>query len=127
MKFTCCNREIKSSQIWLLFDIKEFTGRKIIYAVCPFCGKTLISLIEKRKNDGKIFISDAFGDKALKILMREKKRLVIQYNNVAMSDVMGWIYGVNIEIKNKKGVIKQIRQYSADFQNNKKLSKRIIC
>ena len=126
MNLKCCT-QISHSEIWVLKDIENFTERKLAYAVCPKCKDAVITLIEKRISDGKIFINaNIKGINAVKTLYREKKRVLAQVPQVKMSDLFGWIYGTNKEIRNKKGEITQIRQYSTDFSNKKRLAKKIL-
>lgn len=122
----CCNNEIKSGELWILKDIKNFTARKLYTAKCPICGDDVVLLIEKRLNDGKIFSNNINGIEAIKTIYREKKRRITTLANIEYNNLYGWIYGVNVEIKNKKGEVKQVRQYSSDFYGNKKLSKKLF-
>lgn len=108
--------------VLFLSDIKGFTGRKI----CKY-EDDKITLIEKRISDGKVFINDMQGIEAVKTLYREKKRTVITYPKVVQDNLFGWIYGVNIQIKNKKGEIVQTRQYSSDFYGNKRILNKKKC
>lgn len=126
MNLFCCT-QISHSEIWVLKDIKDFTERKIAYAICPKCREAVITLVEKRISDGKVFVNENIkGINAVKTLYREKKRVIAQIPFVKVSDLYGWIYGTNKEIKNKKGEITQIRQYATDFSNKKKLVKKVI-
>jgi len=122
----CCNNEIKSGELWILKDIKGFTARKLYTAKCPVCGCDVVLLIEKRLNDGKIFTNNINGIEAIKTIFREKKRRITTISNIEHNNLYGWIYGVNVEIKNKQGDITQVRQYSSDFNGNKKLSKKLF-
>ena len=108
-----------------LKDIKNFTARKMYIAKCPVCKEYLAVICEKRIEDGKVFIDEYKGIEALKNIYREKKRVVSVLPDVQANNLFGWVYGINKEIKNKKGKIVQIRQYASDFAANKKLVKRI--
>ncbi len=121
-----CKKNISKVEVWFLKDINNFTSRKLIYAVCPVCKEQIITLVEKRISDNKVFISkNISGINAVKTLYRERKRLVSQNFKIDVSDLFGWIYGVNKEIVNKKGEVTQVRQYSSDFFGNKKIVKKI--
>lgn len=96
-----------------------FTGK------CPLCDEYVAVISEKRIADGIVFIDEYKGIEAVKAVFREKKRVVSSLPNIQSDNLFGWIYGVNIEIKNKKGKIVQLRQYASDFANNKTLVKRI--
>lgn len=126
MQVVCCE-EIKNVELWFLKDIKDFTGRKLIFANCPVCGQAVITLIEKRISDNEVFVNDNIcGENAVKILFREQKRLQTKLFDIKSSDLFGWIYGVNIGIKNKHGEITQCRQYSTNFYGKRKLVKKIV-
>lgn len=122
----CCNNEVRSGELWILKDIKGFTARKLYTAKCNICGDDIALLVEKRINDGKIFTNNFNGIEAVKVLYREKKRKIVCLPKIEYNNLYGWIYGVNTEIRNKKGETTQIRQYSSDFYGNKKLAKQIL-
>lgn len=122
---SCCNELITQGDIWFLADIKNFTARKLYKAKCPVCNEDIILLIEKRISDDKIFINKINGIEAVKTLYRENKRKLQVFPERKIDNLYGWIYGVNVEIKNKKGNITQIRQYSSDFNKNKMLVRKI--
>ena len=108
----CCNKPLIVGEVWFLNDIKNFTARKLFKMKCSVCSEYSVVLIEKRISDNKVFVNEIQGIEAVKTLYREKKRLVFVNNQIKVSDLFGWIYGVNKEIVNKKGDITQIRQYS---------------
>lgn len=117
----CCEHKILCGEIWILKDLKKFTARKLYKGKCPFCNEDVVTLIEQRISDGKIFINrNIKGIEALKLLYREKKRALTTLPNIKQNSLHGWIYGKNVQIKNKKGEIVQIRQYSCDFNSNKR-------
>lgn len=123
MKLVCnhCNITVDKSEVWILKDIKNFTARKLLFANCPQCGEVVITLYEKRLSDNKVFVDENIqGLNAVKLLYREKQRLVTKVVNIDSSNLYGWIYGKNIEIKNKKGEVTQVRQYAADYKTGKK-------
>lgn len=120
-EFSCCNKKITKGEIWFLKDIKDFTLRKLYKSKCSICGEDIVILIEKRLSDEKLFINTIRGIEAVKTIYRENKRKLQVFPEIKTDNLFGWIYGLNIEIKNKKGEITQIRQYSSDFNNNKEL------
>ena len=122
--FSCCNKKLKKGEVWFLKDIKDFTARKLYVSKCPYCNDDVLLLIEKRTSDNKIFINQIKGIEAVKTLYREKKRKLQTIPDVESVFLYGWVYGVNVEIKNKKGDITQLRQYSADFSGNKSLTRK---
>ena len=122
----CCNHKINDGELWFLSDIKGFTARKIYIGTCKICKEDVAILIETRKEDKKTFINEFKGIEAVKTIYREKKRKVTVVPNIKTNCLYGWVYGINTQIKNKKGVITQVRQYASDFKGNKKLVKKII-
>lgn len=125
MDLVCsCGHHIKNTEVWILKDIKNFDSRKLIIGHCK-CNKLKLALIERRLSDKKIFTNIIEDKYTSKILLNEKNRLVCRYYDVKSSSLYGWIYGVNIEIKNKQGKVTQIRQYSADFNGNKEIQRKM--
>ncbi|MCD7739900.1 MAG: hypothetical protein LUH11_00920 [Candidatus Gastranaerophilales bacterium] len=122
----CCNEKINDVNIWFLNDLKNFTARKIEWGQCPCCKVVSLNLIEKRIDDDKFFIDHQKGKQALDTLKRERKRIVEQFPHIQSDVFKGWVYGHNVQIKNKKGKVTQIRQYASDFYGNKTKVKTII-
>ena len=126
MNFECsCGVHFKKFELWVLKDIKDFTERKLAVGNCPQCHHIQLVLIEKRISDGKIFTSYIPNKNTCNVLAREQKRLVCRYYNIDNNSLNGWVYGVNIEIKNKQGKVTQIRQYASDFNGNKTILKKM--
>lgn len=128
MKLVCNNDKttINKVDVRFLKDIKDFTARKIIIGLCPKCRRPVATLIEKRISDGQVFINENISDNAaVKLINRESKRALCKYFKVETKSLNGWIYGINTEIKNKKGETTQIRHYAADFYGNKSLVKKL--
>lgn len=128
MSLICnCKTAINKVDVWFLKDIKNFEARKLIIGLCSKCHRPVITLIEKRISDGQIFKDENItGNNAVKIINRESKRALCRYFKVDANSLCGWVYGVNTEIKNKKGDTTQIRQYSSDFYGKKKIVKKQI-
>lgn len=122
----CCNKKVKIREVWYLKDIKGFTARRLAIGKCPICNDDVVMLIEKRIEDNQVFEDNLNGINAVKTIYREKKRRLITIDNIRDNELYGWIYGVNVEIKNKNQKITQVRQYSSDFSGNKKLAKKIF-
>lgn len=120
-----CNVNTEPSDVWFLKDIEQFTERMMLIGRCAgACKKLIVTLIEIRKADNVPFVNTISGKKAEMVKKREKKR--IRYTLSSLNHKSsGWQYGVNIGIKNKKGDVTQIRQYSSDFNGKKKLVKTI--
>ena len=125
--FSCCNNQIKSGELCFLKDIKGFTARKIFITKCVNCKEIIVILTEKRITDNKVFINFIKGIEAIKTIYRERKRIVQTFPDIKINSLYGWVYGHNVQIKNKKGEVTQIRQYASDFSGNKSLVKKIKC
>ncbi|MCD8378379.1 MAG: hypothetical protein LUB59_06290 [Candidatus Gastranaerophilales bacterium] len=127
IKCKCGKTNFANAKVLDLCDIKDFTNRKIYYIFCPNCGEFNITMSEKRISDGTVYInSDLSGDDAFKILMNERKRIIGVIPQMFANNISGWVYGHNVEIKNKKGKVTKIRQYAKGLDTGKtKLLKTI--
>ena len=126
MILNCCNKELKVFDVWFLKDIKDFTARKLFYGKCPKCHYPVIALYEKRISDGRVFINENIrGKHAVNTLCREQKRIISKVPNIKIDGLYGWIYGQNIQIKNKNGQVVKIRQYAADFGGGRQKVKEL--
>lgn len=125
VEITCyCNNKVSFNEEWILQDIKGFTERKMAVAKCPICSKYHAFLSEKRTYDNKIFSQKIENKFVKKVLKREALRILQRNYFVNSLSLNGWIYGINKEIKNKRGEITQTRQYSSDFKGNKKIVRK---
>lgn len=127
MEVVCdCGVNIDKAEMWILKDLKDFVSRKLIVGSCPKCHRPVATLIEKRIDDGQVFInSNLTGNDAVKLITKEQKRFLCKYYRLDVNSLFGWLYGVNVGIKNKKGEVTQIRQYASNFNGNKKLVKKL--
>lgn len=127
MEIICsCGRVLDDIELMILKDNKDFTKRKLFSAICKHCLNPVVTLSETRKSDEKVFINENItGKKALQILTNEQKRVLSRIKGVSKNNLYGWVYGVNVQIKNRKGVVTQVRQYASDFRGNKKILKKI--
>lgn len=100
----CCKKfPISQFDLWLLGDIKGFTARKLLHGICPICKRSVVTLIQKRTSDGKIFKTENIkGLAAIKTIYRERKRLKLKFANINNTNMFGYVYGENKEIRNKK-------------------------
>ena len=114
-----------SVKIWLLKDTKDFTDRKLIINNCQKCGNRKVALYQKRMFDNRIYINEYQGAEAVKTIARETRRLDSEYFSTSKSGIIGWIFGINKEIKAKNGKITQVRQYASDFNGKRELVKKI--
>lgn len=114
-----CNSKNSVTEVQELEDIEGFKDRILIIGICKVCEKEIAMLVETRKADDKPFIDSYHDIEAVKVIKREKKRLK---NKVIETDTRyyKWIYGKNVEIKNKNGKVVQIRQYACDYRTNKR-------
>jgi hypothetical protein len=126
MQLQCCNKDVCCGEVWFLNDVKGFTARKMFIGKCSVCNNEVAILIEKRIKDNKVYANELKGIDAVKTIFREKQRKVSVLPNIKTNSLYGWVYGTNIQIKNKKGKVLQVRQYSTDFNGNKELIKKII-
>lgn len=123
----CCRKRVDVSQIWELQDFNGFIERKLFVGICPKCADGVVFMYQKREVDGAEFGNILNGEEAVKTLYREKRRVITKRLNIPNAEVQEWIYGTNIQIRNKKGKVIKIRQYSTDFKTGaKKLEKEII-
>lgn len=122
----CCNKDIKSGELWILKDIKDFTARKLYTAKCPICKDDVVLLIETRICDNQVFINNLTKIEAVKTLYREKKRRLQLIPNIKQDYLSGWLYGENVQIRNKKGQVTQIRQYSCNYSTGKRNLEKVI-
>lgn len=126
LKLCKCGYDVhkKNIRVWELKDTKDFIHRKIAIADCK-CGNHLATLYQKRLSDNQVFVNEYDGVEAVKVIAREAKRLISESFYTPKQSLTGWIFGVNKEIKNKKGKVTQIRQYASSFNNSKELVKKI--
>lgn len=123
----CCKQIINSGELWILQDFKGFTKRKLLKGKCTICGDDVCMQIMTNASTNKTYFNVYTGIEAVKTIYREKKRIITTFPNIKSSALFGFVYGINKEIRNKKGEVTQIRQYSTDFKTNKKiLTKTLI-
>lgn len=125
-ELACCNKKIEVAELWELADFKGYTKRKLLIGKCQICGDEAALQIMTSTDTGKTYYNLYNGIEAVKVIYREKRRKLKILPNIKTNTLYGWIYGVNVQIKNKKGEITQLRQYSSDFKNNKKIVKTIL-
>lgn len=120
-----CNTRSDVTEIQELDDIEGFSDRILIIGVCTTCNKDIALLVETRTKDNQTFYDRYHDEEAIKVIKREKKRIK---NKSVEADIkyFKWIYGKNIEIKNKDGKTVQIRQYACDYRTNKRKLLKVI-
>lgn len=122
-KLVCCNKKVFAGDLWILEDFKGYTKRKLFIGKCSVCGDDVCLQIMTNTVNNETYYNLYTGIEAVKTIYREKKRKLVTLPNIKANCLYGWVYGVNIEIKNKKGKVTQIRQYASDFKNQKTLIK----
>ena len=124
-KIKFSNEFIVPLDIWFLESTKDFNERKLLLGKTKK-NKTVISLIEKRIADAKIFVDTQSGSKAERIIRIEKSRILYTRQEAIMSrkgKPYGWTYGENKEIHNNKGEIIAIKQKRCDYYGNSEIVK----
>ena len=126
VQLRCCNRKVTAGDLWILEDFKGYTKRKLFIGKCNVCGDDVCLQIMTSTINNQTYYNLYTGIEAVKTIYREKKRRLCYLPDLKADNLYGWIYGKNVEIKNKKREVTQIRQYSSDFHGNKTLSKKIF-
>ena len=125
MIIKCCNQDIIPEDIWFLQDYNGFVERFLLLGFCNICNNKLATLVQIRQSDNQPFVTNLSGKSAETIIKKEKQRII--YSSATVHNYSsGWNFGVNIQIKDKSGRIKQLRQYASDFFGNKKLIKKVF-
>lgn len=121
MQIRCIKCDVKNDVIEIidLADLEHFENRLLLIGKCEVCKKDIAQLIEIRKEDEKVFVNNFWANSAKKIIKKEFKRIKIKTNNKIK--FYGFAYGINKEMKNKKGEVVRIKQYSTDFKSDNKL------
>lgn len=114
-----CEVSNKVIEAFELDEIEHFYERFLITSKCRVCNNEIAQLIEVRKGDDRVFLNSFYGDEAKKVVSREKKRA--KTKEITSNKFFGFVYGINKEIKNKKGEIIKIRQYASDYNTNDRI------
>lgn len=123
MKIKFSNEYLIPYDVWFLDSTNEFDERKLLLAKTKK-NKTVVSLIETRTLDKKVFVDTQCGIKAEKIIQNEKSRIQYTRQDVIMSrkgKPYGWTYGDNKEIHNNKGEVIAIRRRRCDYYGNSEI------
>lgn len=122
----CCNKEVKKIELWILKDFKGFTQRKLLIGKCSICGDDVALQIMTSTKTGEKYYNLYNGIEAVKTIYREKRRKLVVIPDIKAEGLYGWLYGVNVQIRNKKGQVTQIRQYSCNYSTGKKSLEKVI-
>ena len=77
-----CNKQYELENIWYLKDkisdepSKHFIDRMLGYGTCNVCGKLIVTYKQVRNSDKKVFIDTLKGEKAQKLMNREKPNII---------------------------------------------------
>lgn len=123
VQLSCCNKKIENAELWILSDFNNFTQRKLLVGKCSVCGDDAVLEIVRRVDTAKTYYNLYNGIEAVKVLYREKKRKITVIPDINSDSLYGWVYGINTQIRNKKGEVTKIRQYASDFSGNRELRK----
>ncbi len=116
-KIKFSNQSIIPYDIWFLEGTNDFCERKLLLGKTSKY-KDVVSLVEKRILDGRVFIDTQCGAKAEKIIYNERNRIMYTRQDVICSKKgkpFGWTYGENKEIHNNKGKVVAVRQRRCDY------------
>ena len=125
MKINHCNNDFKTYDVWFLYDNAGFKKRRLLLGRCPVCKKDVVSLVEERKADGKIYVQTETGANAVKLIdnaiakddvIYSESSLKIKQGNGAPC---GLCYGDSKEIHNNKGEVIGIRINRVDWYGQK--------
>lgn len=122
-KIIFSNTEIVPYDIWFLDNTKDFCERKLLLGKTKK-NKTVVSLVETRIADSKVFRDVQISSKAEKIIQNERTRVLYTRQELLFSrkgKPFGWTYGENKEVKNRKGEIVSIKQLRCDYYGQKEL------
>lgn len=121
------NTSIIPYDVWFLENTKDFCERKLLLGKTKK-DKVVVSLIETRINDARVYVDTQTGDKAEKIIHKERSRILYTRLEMIFSrkgKPFGWTYGDNREVRNKKGEVIAIKQFRSDDYGNSELVKEI--
>lgn len=118
-----CGNALKADKYLILKDDERFVDRIIFVSVCPNCER--LNVVRAQTNvHGLRQKRHEVSAKANRLLKREKPN-IIRLQELSNGGTYGLCYGINTEIRNKKGEVTQIRHYSCDFNNKRRLERKI--
>lgn len=125
--FNHCGMKFKASEIWYLANTHDCCDRVLYIGFCPRCLTDFTCLIEKTKADNIVYSKIKQGKKAEKEieLCRSDKLYSSTDLLIKKGKPVGWLFGENKEIRNKKGEIVSVEQRACDFFGQKQFIKRI--
>lgn len=130
MKITHCNLTFNPYDIWFLYDNATDKNRRLLLGKCPICKKDVVTLLEERKKDSKIFCQIESGKKAIKLIDIAilKKDIIYTANEIKnkKGNLFGLCYGDNKEIHNNKGEVIKIRQSRCDWYGQKEVINEVL-
>lgn len=123
ISLSCCGKKINDAELWILSDFNGFIKRKLFIGKCSVCGDDAALEITTNAKTNQTYLNLYNGIEAVKVIYRSKKRKIVALPDIKSDNLYGWVFGINSEIKNKRGEIKKIRQYASDFKGNRSLRK----
>lgn len=116
----CCRRRIEPDQTIFLVPNNRYRDRKLEIVKCPVCGALLAELTQFNNLTGEYETIRPKSKKTSRFLLnlqKTEKELKIKTGTKSGAN---WIYGVNKECKSG-----DIKQYSVNFNGDRKLVKVI--
>lgn len=119
----CCG-SFNPKDVYILTSNSMYSERRLESGFCPQCGAWVVEVCKKNW-DGRWSYEKAKRKKALKLYNTYRGDILedviagrIKYGNHSN---MGFRYGYNVEVKDRKGVVTDIRRYAVDFNGTKEL------
>ena len=130
MKIKHC-LEFYADNAWFLKDsisvdpLRSFKNRRILFGECPICDKQIVVFEQQRIVDNKLFSTIKSKKELKNLLDKEKNNILYKNSSITRKRNLGWVFGINKEIKDKQGNITQIRQYACSFYGQKEKIKEL--
>ena len=122
----CCGN-FNPKDVYVLTSNSTCSERRMESGFCPHCGAWVVEVCKKNW-DGSWHYEKAKRKKALKLFNTYKGDIIEdmiagRIRHGSQSN-MGFRYGYNVEVKNCKGKVTEIRRYAVDFNGTKELLKQ---
>lgn len=117
--------QFRQEETWYLKPNEKFYNRRLEIGICPDCENDIVTLVETRTEDNKLFMQTEMGEKALKIIERSKKEVLKADKVVQKGRLFGFVYGINTERHNKYGKVTSYSQRSCDWQGQRVLVRTV--
>lgn len=117
--------QFRQEETWYLKPNEKFYNRRLEIGICPDCESDIVTLVETRTEDNKLFMQTETGEKALKIIERSKKEVLKADKALPKGRLFGFVYGVNTERHNKYGKVTSYSQRACDWQGQRVLVRTV--